>query len=235
MQDLIKSHNDKVQLTHSSPVIVLGGGDFSADQLTEFVAKGYPLIAADGAADAALSLGLKLRAVVGDFDSIKDRDAFASDVELIEIDEQETTDFEKCLYSVEAPLFVCFGMLGKRVDHTLAAFHTIARYGGHKKIVLMDQVDLTVGVSGDFAIDLPKATRFSIYPLRPIAFESSKGLKYPLDGLQLGVGERIGTSNETDQPSVFLKVGKKTHEPYLVILPRTHFGAIVNLMERKQH
>lgn len=233
MQDLIKSHENKVQLSFASPVIVLGGGDFSPEQLREFVSKGYPLIAADGAADAALALGMNIAAVIGDFDSIQDRQAFSADVKLIELGEQETTDFEKCLYSVDAPLFVCFGMLGKRVDHTLAAFHTIARYGGHKNIVLMDQVDLTYGVAGDFEIDLPLETRFSIYPLRPISFEKSVGLKYPLDELQLGVGDRIGTSNETDQSRVRLTVAANQPEPYLVILPRTHFKAIVKLIIQK--
>lgn len=228
MQDPNKSSAQKALLLFSTPVIVLGGGDFDPAQLREFVERGYALIAADGAADAALALGLQLHAVIGDFDSIADRSAFDPNVQMIEIIEQETTDFEKCLYSIDAPMFICFGMLGKRVDHTLAAFHTIARYGAHKHIVLMDQVDMCIGVTGDFDIVLPVGIRFSIYPLHPAKFKSSVGLKFPLDGLTLDVGKRIGTSNVTCAPKVQLNCAKDFDDPYLVILPRTHFGAILN-------
>jgi len=222
MQDPKKSSSEKTRLQFSKPVIVLGGGDFDPVQLREFVGKDYALIAADGAADAALALGLDIRAIIGDFDSVRDRNAFGPDVAQIEIGEQLTTDFEKCLYSIDAPMFICFGMLGKRVDHTLAAFHTIARYGAQKHIVLMDQTDVTIGVVGDFSIDLPVGTRFSIYPLSRTDFKSSKGLKYPLDGLTLEVGNRIGTSNEVVSGPVDV-VCDGIKLPYLVIISKTYF------------
>lgn len=228
MQDPKKDSAQKAHLSFSTPVIVLGGGDFEPDQLRAFVGRGYPLIAADGAADAALALGLNIRAIIGDFDSVMDRKAFGAQVAQIAILEQETTDFEKCLYSIEAPMFICFGMLGKRVDHTLAAFHTIARYGANKNIVLMDQVDMCVGVTGDFDVELPIGTRFSVYPLHPTPFQLSKGLKFVLDGLTLDVGKRIGTSNVTCATKVELKCAKEFDDPYLVILPRTHFEAILH-------
>ncbi|MGJ8529101.1 thiamine diphosphokinase [Maritalea sp.] len=223
------SNPDIVLLRFLEPVIVLGGGNFCADQLRSFIAKGYPLIAADGAADAALALGLELKAVIGDLDSIQDRDAFDDDAQVFEMSDQETTDFEKCLYTIDAPLFICFGMLGKRVDHTLAAFHTIARHGVKKHIVLMDDVDITLGVVGDFELGLPVGTRFSIYPLQPVTFERSIGLKYPLDGLTLDVGKRIGTSNEVNKTSVKLMLNEQHDVPYLVILPKDHFDAILPL------
>ncbi len=226
------SNSDNVLLRYLDPVIVLGGGDFCADQLRPFVAKGYPLVAADGAADAAQALGLKIEAVIGDLDSVQDADAFGDDVQIIEITDQETTDFEKCLYTIDAPLFICFGMLGKRVDHTLAAFHTIARhgsgnFGAKKHIVLMDDVDITLGVVGDFELVLPVGTRFSIYPLQPVTFGRSSGLKYPLDGLTLDVGKRIGTSNAVSEPMVEIVLNGKHDVPYLVILPKEHIGAIL--------
>lgn len=232
MQDPIRSSAENVQMQFSTPVIILGGGEFAPEHLREFVARGYPLIAADGAADVAMALGLKLAAIIGDFDSIKDENAFGPEVKLIKLAEQESTDFEKCLYTVAAPLYICFGMLGKRVDHTLAAFHTIARHGARKHIVLMDQTDVSLGVVGDFKIDLPVGTRFSIYPLQPVRFAGSTGLRFPLDGLVLEVGRRIGTSNQTISPIVELSCEEKSATPYLVILPKAHFDAILGVMCR---
>ena len=46
------------------------------------------------------------------------------------VGEQETTDLEKCLYSVEAPLFLGVGFLGGRVDHQLAAMNALVKYAG---------------------------------------------------------------------------------------------------------
>jgi len=230
MQDPKKSSLQKPQIQFSSPVIVLGGGEFDPAQLREFVEAGYPLITADGAADAALALGLPVHAVIGDFDSVADKNAFPPDVKMIEIGEQETTDFEKCLYSVEAPAFICFGMLGKRVDHTLAAFHTVAKYGEQKNIVLMDQVDVSFGVSGTFSIELPVGTRFSVYPLSPIQFEHSDGLKYPLNDLTLEIGARVGTSNEVNATRTRIVPACDCPATYLLILPKARFSDVLKAL-----
>jgi len=226
MQDQLSSNVDDRKLSYKTPVIVLGGGDVDVEILHEFVARGYPLIAADGAADVALAHEIPIEAIIGDLDSINDISVFSEPTQIIKIDEQETTDFEKCLYSVEAPLYVCIGMLGKRIDHTLAAFHTIARLGHKKNIVLVDQYEMSFGVGGNVEFDLPKRTRFSIYPLQPVTFKSSDGLKYPLDGLTLEVGRRIGTSNKVVKNEVVLTPLENEMAPYLVILPREHFDRV---------
>jgi thiamine pyrophosphokinase len=46
--------------------------------------------------------------------------------------EQDTTDFEKCLYSVAAPLLLGVGFLGGRADHHLAAMNVLVRYADRR-------------------------------------------------------------------------------------------------------
>ena len=54
----------------------------------------------------------------------------------MQIAEQETTDFEKAIYSTRAPVTVALGMTGKRFDHTLAALDAVTRYaaGGRSSL-----------------------------------------------------------------------------------------------------
>lgn len=229
MQQLDATPTDMTaQISYPKPVIVLGGGAFDVRLLSQLVEKGHPLIAADGAADTARAAGIEVSAIIGDFDSIADPDVFSNDVTKLHLREQETTDFEKCLYSVDAPLFICFGMLGKRFDHSLAAIHAISRFGVKKNIVLVDQTDISLGVAGNFSIDLPIGERFSVFPLRDVHFERSTGLLYPLDDLCLRIGARIGTSNQVSQVPVEIKVKQQsTDEPYLVILPLPHLEKLI--------
>ena len=221
------SDSERVKLKFDQPVIVLGGGNLNLAVLKPLVERGYPVVAADGAADEARRLGVPLNVIIGDFDSVQDTAVFEPSVSQFKISEQETTDFEKCLYSVEAPLFICFGMLGKRFDHSLAALHTVTRFCNEKHIILIDEHDASLGVNGVFEMALPSQCLISIYPLVPTQFDHSEGLLYPLDGLLLEAGKRIGTSNETNAERVKMKPRDTAKARYLVTLPITQLDAMI--------
>ena len=55
---------------------------------------------------------------------------------------------------------------------------------------------MALALTGPFCFTVAPGERVSIHPLAPITFWRSEGLKYPLDGLTLAPGVRIGTSNE---------------------------------------
>ena len=75
--------------------------------------------------------------IIGDLDSLLQRPVWESMTNVVRLAEQDTTDFEKCLYSVSAPLFLAFGFTGNRLDHTLAAVHIAAKYIAEKSIILV--------------------------------------------------------------------------------------------------
>jgi thiamine pyrophosphokinase len=110
------------------------------------------------------------------------------------IEEQETTDLEKCLYSVAAPLFIGVGFLGGRIDHHLAAMNALAR-NPDRRVVLLGGGELCFLCPERFAIDLPAGTRVSLFPMAPVR-GSSEGLRWPLAGRAFAPAGRIGTSNE---------------------------------------
>ena len=214
---------------YDKPVLLVGGGDVNWPVLVSFVNKGLPLVAADGGANALADHGITPDLIIGDLDSLDAQTRRAHYARLLEITEQHSTDFEKTLYATDAPLYLAFGFLGRRSDHSLAALHSLVKYRGQKRIVLVDLVDMVwiPPADGVFEIDLPPGTRFSIYPLEPVTFASSQGLEYPLDGLTLKQGVAIGTSNRVGSETVRIDPKKSESGAWAVIIPNDFIALLV--------
>jgi len=164
------------------------------------------LVAADSGADRLAEFRLEPHAVIGDMDSVADAARWrAGPGHFVHLAEQDSTDFEKCLYATEAPFYVAVGFTGRRVDHMLAVFHAMLRHGG-KRVVLLGEHEASLlapaGVTLRLAVT--PGARVSIYPLLPVTAIHSRGLEWPVDGLALAPGQRIGTSNAATQPLIEL-------------------------------
>ena len=172
-------------------------------------------LAVDGGADTLLAQNISPVAVIGDLDSIGDqaRSQIPAD-RLHLITEQDSTDFEKCLRHISAPLILALGFTGGRIDHQMAAFHALMRYR-HQRCVLLGEEDVVFLAPPEISLNLPKHTRVSLFPLGPVNGDS-EGLFWPIDGLAFAPGRTIGTSNRALGP-VRLRVSA-AH--MLVILPR---------------
>ncbi len=180
-------------------------------------------MAADGGGDVPLPGGGQYLAVIGDMDSLGNSAGLrAAGVPLHALAEQETTDLEKCLYSVEAPLFLCLGFLGGRVDHELAAMNVLAKYP-EKRVVLVGAEDLCFLCPSDFSIELPPRTRVSLFPMGHVVGMVSEGLRWPVSGLAFEPGALIGTSNEATGGTVRLGFDAPR---MLVLLPAVFVAAV---------
>jgi len=208
-------------------LVIVGGGTVDLDLLQELYASGGRLVGADGGADQIVAAGLKPELIVGDFDSLKAPHSWLGKVRLMQIAEQETTDFEKALYSTSAPVTVAMGMTGRRFDHTLAALDAVTRYAHDRKIVMVDEEDVAVALTENFRFAVDPGDRVSIHPLAPISFTRSDGLRYPLDGIKLAPGVRTGTSNEATTGPFTITPKKSVHGAYLLILPRRYLAALI--------
>ena len=206
-------------------LVIVGGGNVDRQLLRDLAASGGHLVGADGGADEIVAAGLMPEAIVGDLDSLRDPSSWIGRTRLIRIAEQETTDFEKTLYSVGAPVTVALGMMGKRFDHTLAALDAVARYARDRIIILVDDDDVAMALSGPFSFEVDAGDRVSVHPLLPIKFKRSLGLKYPLDGLRLAPGERTGTSNAAEFGPFSIEPDPRSKAPWLLIVDRKYlFG-----------
>ena len=208
-------------------LVIVGGGTVDVAVLRELAASGAALVGADGGGDVIAAAGLVPTAIIGDLDSLADPAGWEGRTELVRIAEQDTTDFEKALYSTASPVTVALGMTGGRFDHTLAALHAVERHAAGRWIVLVDELDVAVAATDRFRFSLGVGERLSIHPLAPVEFAASRGLRYPLDGLLLAPGVRIGTSNEAAEGTFEIVPSAGNVAPYLVIFGRRHLMPLV--------
>lgn len=208
------------------PVTLVGGGELDAAMLDEARALAPALVAADSGADRLAELRVDpgaVRAVIGDMDSIGPAGRALAGAGAIRLDEQETTDFEKCLYMTEAPLYVAAGFTGRRIDHTLAVLHALLRYP-EKRIAVLGVADAVAAVPERIELMLEPGARVSVFPLAPVRGTGSRGLRWPIEGLDFAPGRRIGTSNEATHARVVLEFGGPGA---LVIVERRFLRALV--------
>lgn len=183
------------------------------------------MVAADGGANFCAEMGLEPAAIIGDFDSLEAdvRDRFASSdlIEVSEMAEQDTTDFQKCMAHLYAPFVLAVGFSDGRLDHTLANFGALAQRIGPPTI-LIGTHDVVFAAPAEIALDLPLGTRISLFPMEPLG-GISQGLQWPIEGLTLSPLGRMGTSNKAIGPVhlTFEKPG------CLVLTPRSSLQAVI--------
>jgi thiamine pyrophosphokinase len=178
------------------PVTLVGGGPVDPAALEAALALAPEAVAADGGGDVALPGGRRFGAAIGDMDSLRGADRLrAAGVPVHHLPEQDTTDLEKCLYSVAAPLLLGVGFIGGRADHHLAAMNALVRYAD-RAVALVGAEDVCFLCPPLLALELPAGTRVSLFPMAPVRGVVSEGLRWSVVGLAMSPGGRTGTSNE---------------------------------------
>ncbi|WP_412174885.1 thiamine diphosphokinase [Actibacterium sp. XHP0104] len=204
-------------------VTLLGGGACRGTDLAEALSLAPCLVAADGGADRALALGHVPKAVIGDMDSISPQTRAAiAPGRLHHIPEQDSTDFDKALRNIDAPLVLGLGMLGPRADHMLAALNVLHRHSDRRCILISDS-DVVFLAPPQLTLDLPRDARVSLFPMAPITGRST-GLYWPIDGIEFTPGGRVGTSNQAQGGPVTLGFDAPG---MIVLLDRAGLGAAV--------
>ncbi len=217
-------------IVHSNdPVTLIGGSKISQGDLNRALEIAPCVVAADGGANQALAQGIVPKAVFGDFDSIsKASRNLIPPTSLHEISEQDSTDFDKCMRNIQAPLIIAIGFTGARPDHQLAALNTLVRHPAQRCLILGDE-GLIFLAPPSFRLDLPDGCALSLFPMGAVEGVSD-GLRWPIGGLNFAPDGRVGTSNQALGP-VHLSF---TAPKMLVLLPANMFGPVVTaLLETK--
>ncbi|MEL6479698.1 MAG: thiamine diphosphokinase, partial [Pseudomonadota bacterium] len=190
-------------LRFSGPVTLVGGGALDRAMLTETRAFAPTLIAADGAADRLTEWHLPVSAVIGDMDSIEATGRLAPETSFVPLQEQDSTDFEKCLYATEAPFYLAAGFTGRRVDHMLAVFNAMLRRPEPPVILIGEAEVIALVPAGEvLRLQLWPGARVSFFPLCPARGVLSEGLEWSVAGLEMAPDGRAGTSNRATQAKV---------------------------------
>lgn len=207
-------------------VTLAGGGPFSARDLKLALARAPVAVAADSGADRLLRFGVAPQAVIGDMDSISDRARTEIPVERQHfVAEQATTDFDKALRLIAAPLVLALGFAGARLDHGLAAMSTlIAR--AERRCILIGPRDLAFAAPLRLELALREGDPVSLFPMAPVTGRS-EGLEWPIAGISFAPDGMIGTSNRALARRVALEFDGRG---MLVILPRRRLDAAIRAL-----
>ncbi|MCA8880483.1 MAG: thiamine diphosphokinase [Rhodobacteraceae bacterium] len=217
-------------MTADGPVTLVGGGPVAAADLDRALGLAPRLVAADGGADRLDALGRSPEAVIGDMDSIShETRARLAPARLHEVAEQDSTDFEKCLTRIAAPLVLALGFTGGRIDHELSVFSVLARHRARRCAVLGAE-DAVLLAPPRLALDLAPGTRLSLFPLGEVTGRS-RGLFWPIGGLRFHPLDQVGTSNRVTGP-----VELEFDAPrMLLILPAADLSALLTALARAPH
>lgn len=187
-------------LRSATPVLLAGGGAIAPAALAAVRPFCDKVVAADGGADGLAAFGVTPDLILGDLDSLHDPASWsARGVAVHRIAEQDSTDFEKAVTRIDAPLVLGVGFTGKRLDHTLAVIASLAKFGPRGLIVAGEE-DCAFALPLQCHLDLPAGAVLSLVPMAEIAGLSSTNLRWPIDGLNFAPMGQGGTSNEALGP-----------------------------------
>lgn len=202
-------------MTHyNHPILIVGGAPVAASVWSAVPHGIKTVVAADGGADCVIAQDLLPDIVIGDMDSLSPDARQICGDRMIHIAEQDSTDFEKVLRNVAAPLILGIGFLGHRLDHQMAVQSALVSFPD-KRIVLIGERDVMFLAPPHIELPLDAGVRVSIYPMGPVSLRS-QGLQWPTDGINMAPDGRIGTSNRATGPVTLQPDCAKA----LVIVPR---------------
>jgi thiamine pyrophosphokinase len=208
-------------VARSAPVTIVGGGALEEGDLELALSLAPTLVAADGGAERAREAGLRPDAVIGDMDSVRPETLAALPPETVHrIDEQDSTDFDKALRNVDAPLVIAVGFTGMRMDHQLAVFNTMVRRAD-RAVLLLGALEVVFVCPPRVELPTGQGDVVSLFPMCPVTGRST-GLEWPIDGLEFAPGARSGTSNRALGPCVI----EMDNPGMLCLLPRRLMGRI---------
>lgn len=207
-------------------VTLAGGGPFGRRDLDFCLSRAPVAVAADSGADGLLRLGMMPEAVIGDFDSLSaSARAAIPAARQHPVPEQATTDFDKALRSIEAPFVLALGFAGARLDHGLAAMNTLVTRAD-RRCILVGPKDLAFAAPARLELALTPGEPLSLFPMTRVT-GASRGLEWPIDGLELAPDGMIGTSNRVTSRHVVLEFDAPG---MLVILPRRRLDAALRAL-----
>ena len=176
-------------MNREANIVVLANGLFpTSKQGLHLLEAADKLICCDGAADKLIAYGLVPHVIIGDLDSVSNeiREKYAS--LLIHSDDQNSNDLTKAVhYCVEKgyPSLNILGATGLREDHTLGNISLMMEYFPSIEVRIISDFGIFFLVRSDEEVQSFAGEKISFFSIDNSICVTSKGLKYPLDKLQL--------------------------------------------------
>ncbi len=172
---------------------VLDGRDMDPELLHAWATSAEYVIAADGAADLLLDLGVPPDVIVGDMDGMT---RSAGGIEVVRDDDPSATDCDKLLRWVRQhghSNFTLTNIEGDLLDHVMATLSSCVAYRRTMRIALRRGIGWVF--AGPIQVNVDPGARISLLPLTPCAGVKLHGVQWRLDHAELEPGGKVSISN----------------------------------------
>lgn len=211
-------------MTYKKGIIFLNGEIPRKKVISHYLDGHTMVIGADGGSNHLIDLNINPNIIIGDMDSIKPvslKKFQKTGTEVLQISEQETTDFEKCLMYCRkngiSDVFV-FGGASPRADHTLNNYSVMKRYHNKLDIRLIDDIFEILFINNQIRFNYRINELVSLLPLPKAVGVTTKGLEFSLKNETLEFGNREGTLNNSVSSIVSISFTKGS-----LLLFKKHF------------
>ena len=194
-----------------SCLMVLAGAPPSEDLLMWRIEDSDYRIAVDGGFLSFRHADKTPDILIGDLDSIPDSDELENEypkLKIVRLREQNTTDFQKALHwvatNLEVSKLIVLGALGKRTDHLITNLLIASNVDESLNITFDHDDEWICRVTPSCPLTLKgrKGVTLSILPIQLVSGILTKGLKWELEGENIGGTRIIGQSNLCESDSV---------------------------------
>lgn len=151
----------------------------------------------DGAYNYLRLWSIKPDVVCGDFDSLN-REEIPNDIEVVELLDQNFTDFEKTLELLKQRNYTIihiYGSSGMEHDHFLGNLSSALKYKDEMNLTFFDDYSSYFFADNSTILNDMNNRTISLYPFPLATSITTKGLKYLLKGEDLEISQRVGTRN----------------------------------------
>ena len=163
----------------------------------------------DGAYHYLQAMNIKPDLIMGDFDSIEQ---LPEDIKHIYTPDQNFTDFEKAIKIIISQGYECvdvFAANGLEQDHFLGNMTTALKYKKQLNLKFYDDRQVYYFIKKHTVIEDVKDKIVSLFPFPKAKNVTSKGLKFPLNNLNLNMKRnKIGTRNIAIDDQVIIQFTK---------------------------
>lgn len=177
-------------------ILIANGNMPDIKNVQKVFGSGFKVICADGGYDTALRLGLVPDIVIGDMDSVIDRDIKAE--QIVYPARKDYTDSELVMeYARDSGYtdVVLIGFTGTRLDHTLTNISLLLEYPELNAVIIDDNNEIRL-LRSDNIIKGKKGDIVSVVPFgENLLGVETEGLEYPLNKENLYFGKGRGVSN----------------------------------------
>lgn len=193
--------------------IILANGKAPSKKIFKALAgAGYNyIICADGGANSARKINLKINYIIGDLDSVKPEtlEYYKGKTEVIQYLRQNDTDVEKCLkFAIKKKFKECvlLGVIGDRLDHSYCNLGIAVKFSDKINLKIISENSLLTVAGKEIDLKTVKNEIISLYGFDEKTKITSGGLKYKLNNEALPFGVRESTSNMATAEKVSLKI-----------------------------